>query len=165
MDDHFTAMLHAEEKQTMSYALTERSAARGPASLLPVLTLPLSPLVVWAVNTGGEALRWLALGGLASSMSLTLLISLEAGLFSMMLFEPLRGFLRRAQYLFVTYSQAEPIHLVTPLVTMLAVVMPLPTELTTPPVTKMNFGMASHWDRFVTSLYGRPAKPVNEHLC
>ena len=106
-----------------SHVLTERRAARGPVSLWPLVTLPLSAVVVWAVNTGGEALRWLALGGLASSMSLTLLISLEAGLFTMMLFEPLRGFLRRAQYLFVPYSQTDPIHLVTPLVTMLALAM------------------------------------------
>jgi hypothetical protein len=106
-----------------SHVLTERSATRRSAILLPLVTLPFSAVVVWAVNTGGEALRWLALGGLASSMSLTLLISLEAGLFSMMLFEPLRGFLRRAQYLLVPYSQAEPIHLVTPLVTILALVL------------------------------------------
>jgi hypothetical protein len=49
-----------------------------------------------------------------------MLVSLEAGLFAMMLFEPLRGFLRRAQYLFLTYSQSDPIHVITPLITILA---------------------------------------------
>ncbi len=40
-----------------------------------------------------------------------------------MLFEPLRGFLRRAQYLFLPYSQTDPIHIVTPLVTLMAFAM------------------------------------------
>ena len=86
----------------------------------PALTLPLSAVVIWAVNTGGEAWRWLALGGLASSMVLSLVVSLEAGLIAMMLFEPLRGFLKRAQYIFLPYSQTDPIHIVTPMVTILA---------------------------------------------
>jgi hypothetical protein len=38
----------------------------------------------------------------------------------MMLFEPLRGFLRRAQYLFLPYTNTDPIHLVTPVVTFFA---------------------------------------------
>src|SRR6266550_7686264 len=107
--------------------LTERpirgGTARGPLKLWPVVTLPLSALTVWAVNGGGEALRWLGLGALAWSLALPLLVSLEAGLFAMMLFEPLRGFLRRAQYLFLPYSQTDPIHVVTPLVTLLAFAM------------------------------------------
>jgi len=87
------------------------------------VTLPLSAAVVWAVNSGGDALRWLGLGGLASAMALALFISLEAGLVAMMLFEPLRGFLRRVQYLFLPYSQTDPIHVVTPLVTILGFAM------------------------------------------
>ena len=88
-----------------------------------MVTLPLSAVVVWAVNSGGEALRWLGLGGLASAMTVALFMSLEAGLVAMMLFEPLRGFLRRVQYLFLPYSQTDPIHVVTPLVTILAFAM------------------------------------------
>src|SRR6266851_3417778 len=106
-----------------SRILVQDSRPRGPAKLWPLVTLPLSALAIWAVNAGGEALRWLGLGALAWSMALPLLISLEAGLFAMMLFEPLRGFLRRAQYLVLPYAQTEPIHIVTPLVTMLALGM------------------------------------------
>ena len=91
--------------------------------LWPLVTLPLSALATWAVNTGGEALRYVGLGAIAWSLALPLLVSLEAGLFAMMLFEPLRGFLRRTQYLFLPYSATDPIHIVTPLVTMLAFAM------------------------------------------
>lgn len=97
-----------------------RDNARSPLKLWPVVTFPISALAVWAINAGGEALRWLGLGAVAWSLALPLLISLEAGLFAMMLFEPLRGFLRRAQYLFLPYSATDPIHVVTPLVTMMA---------------------------------------------
>jgi hypothetical protein len=76
--------------------------------------------IIWAVSTGGEALRWLVLGGFGSVMVFCLMVSLEAGLIAMMVFEPLRGFLRRAQYLYLTYSQSDPIHIVTPVVTLLA---------------------------------------------
>jgi hypothetical protein len=106
-----------------SHVLTERRLSFRPTKLWPVVTVPLSAIVVWAVNSGGEALRWLGLGGLASAMVLALVVSLEAGLTAMMLFEPLRGFLRRVQYLFLPYSQMDPIHLVTPLVTMLGLAM------------------------------------------
>src|ERR1700730_6704191 len=110
-----------------SHVLTERPnelrAPRRPATLWPAVTLPLCAVIVWAVNSGGEALRWLTLGGLASAMTLALFISLEAGLIAMMLFEPLRGFLRRAQYLFLPYSSTDPIHLITPAVTALAFVL------------------------------------------
>lgn len=109
-----------------SNILTEPRTPRGAAKLWPIwpfVTLPLSALAVGAVNAGGEALRWLGLGALAWSLALPLLISLEAGLFAMMLFEPLRGFLRRAQYLFLPYSQTDPIHIVTPLITLMAFAM------------------------------------------
>ena len=106
-----------------SHVLTERNAPRRPTVLWPVVTLPLSAVVVWAVNTGGEALRWLGIGALAWSLAIPMLISLEAGLLAMMLFEPLRGFLRRVQYLFLPYAQSDPIHLVTPLITLMACIM------------------------------------------
>ena len=101
----------------------ERIATRRQLKLWPLVTLPLSALAAWAVNAGGEALRWVGLGAIAWSLTLALLVSLEAGLFAMMLFEPLRGFLRRAQYLFLPYSSTDPIHIVTPLVTLLALAM------------------------------------------
>jgi hypothetical protein len=101
----------------------DESGPRRPLALWPLVTMPLSALAVWAVNAGGEALRWVGLGAVAWSMALPLLVSLEAGLFAMMLFEPLRGFLRRAQYLYLPYSQTDPIHLVTPLITTMAFAM------------------------------------------
>lgn len=117
-----------DESQFMSsHVLTERpitrKAPRRPLKLWPLVTLPLSALAICAVNAGGEALRWLGLSAIAWSLALPLLVSLEAGLFAMMLFEPLRGFLRRAQYLFLPYSQTDPIHIVTPLITLMAFAM------------------------------------------
>jgi hypothetical protein len=85
--------------------------------------LPLSTLCAWAVSAGGQALRGLVLSGLGWLLALPLLVSLEAGLIAMMLFEPMRGFLRRAQYLFVPYSQTDPIHIITPIVTLVAFAM------------------------------------------
>jgi hypothetical protein len=107
----------------MSQALIQASAPRRPLKLWPLVTLPLSALAAWAVNAGGEALRWLGLGTIAWTLALALFVSLEAGLFAMMLFEPLRGFLRRAQYLFLPYSTTDPIHVVTPLITVMAFAM------------------------------------------
>src|ERR1700730_12127872 len=110
-----------------SHVLTERPnelrAPRRPATLWPAVTLPLCAVIVWAVNSGGEALRWLTLGGLASAMTLALFISLEAGLIAMMLFEPLRGVLSRAEYLFRHYSEGNFGSLVAPRVTILAFAM------------------------------------------
>jgi len=106
-----------------SQVLTERRKPQGPAKLWPMLMLPLSALAVWAVNAGGEALRWVGLGAVAWSLAIPMLVSLEAGLFAMMLFEPLRGLLRRAQYLFLPYTATDPIHLVTPAVTFLGLVL------------------------------------------
>jgi hypothetical protein len=107
----------------MSQALIQANAPRRPLKLWPLVTLPLSALAAWAVNAGGEALRWLGLGTITGALALALFASLEAGLFAMMLFEPLRGFLRRAQYLFLPYSQTDPIHVVTPLITLMAFAM------------------------------------------
>lgn len=98
----------------------EQYAPRRRIKLWPMVTLPLSALAVWAVNAGGEALRWVGLGAVAWALAVPVLVSLEAGLFAMMLFEPFRGFLRRAQYLFLPYTPTDPIHVVTPLVTLLA---------------------------------------------
>src|SRR5262245_29103907 len=106
-----------------SQVITAPTSSRGPARLWPLATLPTSVLVVWAVNTGGEALRWLGLTGLTWALMLPLLVSLEAGLVGLMLFEPLRGFIRRAQYLFLPYTQSDPIHVVTPVITLIAFIV------------------------------------------
>ena len=102
--------------------IARRSTSRGPAKLWPIATLPTSAFVVWAVSSGGEALRWLGLTGMAWALAVPMLASLEAGLLAMMIFEPMRGLLRRAQYLFLTYTQSDPIHVITPLITLLAFV-------------------------------------------
>ena len=75
---------------------------------------------ILAIAAGGQILRTWLLGALVWLMAMPLLVSLEAGLVAMMLFEPLRGLLRRAQYLFVDYGDQDPIHILTPLVTVLA---------------------------------------------
>src|SRR5215831_7617385 len=100
--------------------LVESSSRRPRLKLWPLGSLPLSMLILWVANTGGEALRWLVLGGFASAMVFCLMLSLEAGMIAMIVFEPLRGFLRRAQYLYLTYSASDPIHIVTPVVTLVA---------------------------------------------
>lgn len=79
-----------------------------------------SAFTVWAIAAGGQGLRAWLLGALLSLLTLPLLVSLEATLFAMMLFEPFRGLLRRAQYLLVEYSNQDPIHLLTPIVTVVA---------------------------------------------
>jgi hypothetical protein len=106
----------------MSHVLTQPTPRRQ-LKLWPLVTFPLSGLVVLFLNAGGEALRWLGIGTLTWTLALPLLISFEAGLFGMMLFEPFRGFLRRAQYLFLPYTQTDPIHIVTPIVTLLALAL------------------------------------------
>jgi len=80
----------------------------GRLPLWPAVILPVTTLSTWAIAAGGQALRGLILSGLGWLLALPLLVSLEAGLFAMMLFEPLRGFLRRAQYIFLPYSQTDP---------------------------------------------------------
>ena len=79
-----------------------------------------SALTVWAIAAGGQGLRAWLLSALLSLLTLPLLVSLEATLFALMLFEPFRGLLRRAQYLLVEYSNQDPIHLLTPIVTVVA---------------------------------------------
>ena len=56
-------------------------------------------------------------------MALPLFAGLEAGLVAMMLFEPVRGIARRAQYPFVDYAAQDPIHLLTPIVTLVAFIL------------------------------------------
>ena len=51
---------------------------------------------VLAVAAGGQVLRTWLLTALVWLMAMPLLVSLEAGLIAMMVFEPLRGVLRRA---------------------------------------------------------------------
>ena len=83
---------------------------------------------VLAVTAGGQVLRTWLLTAVVWVMALPLLVSLEAGLIAMMLFEPLRGVIRRAQYLFVDYSNSDPIHLLTPIVTLLALILLLKNQ-------------------------------------
>src|SRR5438094_5068959 len=78
---------------------------------------------VLAIAAGGQVLRMWLLTALVWLMAMPLLVSLEAGLVAMMFFEPVRGILRRAQYLFLDYSAQDPIHLLTPIVTLMAFVM------------------------------------------
>ena len=86
--------------------------------LLPVQAV--CAFTIWAVINGGQWLRSWLLGAIMFVMALPLLLSLDASLIAMMMFEPLRGFLRRAQYLIVPYSQTDPIHILTPVVTIAA---------------------------------------------
>ncbi|MDH3528662.1 MAG: O-antigen ligase family protein [Acidobacteriota bacterium] len=74
----------------------------------------------WAIVSGGGNLRMLALGTTAAVLLLPFLFSLEAGLLAVVTFEPFRGILRRAQYLIVPYSEYEPIHLITPAISLVA---------------------------------------------
>lgn len=101
-------------------------AQLNPSRPLRALTLLLAPLsalssvLAFAITSGGGILRGLMLGGALWLMALPVLFSLEAGMVAILLFEPLRGFLRRAQFIFVEYTTNDPIHLVTPLITVLA---------------------------------------------
>ena len=79
-----------------------------------------SVFTVWAIAAGGQTLRAWILTALLWLMTLPLLVSLESTLVAMMLFEPFRGLLRRAQYLIVDYTTQDPIHLLTPIVTVVA---------------------------------------------
>jgi hypothetical protein len=80
----------------------------------------ITALGVWAAASGGQIFRAFALGSVTLSMITALVVSFEAGLTAMILFEPFRGLLRRVQYLIVPYSNSEPIHLITPVVTFCA---------------------------------------------
>jgi hypothetical protein len=87
-----------------------------------------SLFTVWAISAGGQTLRAWILTAMLWLMTLPLLVSLESTLVALMIFEPFRGFLRRAQYLLVEYSTQDPIHLLTPIVTFFAMVSLLRRE-------------------------------------
>jgi hypothetical protein len=78
---------------------------------------------IFAIAAGGQVLRTWLLSALVWLMAMPLFVGLEAGLIAMMLFEPIRGVARRAQYLFVDYAPQDPIHLLTPIVTFFALVL------------------------------------------
>ena len=75
---------------------------------------------VLAVIAGGQLLRGWILTALFFLMAFPLMVSLEASMVAMIMFEPFRGLTRRLQYLIVDYSQFDPIHVLTPMVTLMA---------------------------------------------
>ncbi|MGZ9270615.1 MAG: hypothetical protein ACXW6T_15965, partial [Candidatus Binatia bacterium] len=106
----------------MSATIYQQQQVR-PRKLTLLWLAPLqaaSVFTVWAISAGGQTLRAWILTALFWLMTLPLLVSVESTLVAMMLFEPFRGLLRRAQYLIVDYTTQEPIHLLTPIVTMMA---------------------------------------------
>lgn len=99
---------------------------RKRSTFLWLIPTQMMALAAAAGAAAGENLLRLALlGGMLSTMLIPLLASLEAGLFAIMIFEPFRGFLRRAQYILVPYSDTEPIHLLVPIATLCAFLMVL----------------------------------------
>lgn len=100
--------------------------ARQPTRSMWVWFLPVQAAVaftIFAIAAGGQVLRTWLLSALVWLMAMPLFLGLEAGLLAMMLFEPFRGVARRAQYLFVDYAAQDPIHLLTPIVTLFALVL------------------------------------------
>src|SRR5256714_114889 len=85
---------------------------------LPVQAV--AAFTVLAIASGGQMLRTWLLGALLWLMGLPLLVSLEAGLVALVVFEPFRGLIRRAQYLCLDYAAEDPIHVLTPIVTIFA---------------------------------------------
>jgi O-Antigen ligase len=85
-----------------------------------LITQATAAIGAWAIVSGGNTFRMFALGTVAAGLLVPLTVSLEAGMLAMVIFEPFRGVLRRAQYLIVPYSQNEPIHLITPFVAFVA---------------------------------------------
>ena len=102
-----------------------RRVPRRSSFLWLIPTQMMAIFVAISAAMGENLLRLSLLGGMLSAMIVPLLISLEAGLLAVMIFEPFRGFLRRAQYILVPYSQTEPIHLLVPIVTLCAFIMVL----------------------------------------
>ncbi|HEV2904566.1 MAG TPA: O-antigen ligase family protein [Pyrinomonadaceae bacterium] len=107
----------------MSTAVQQAPQPRKLAILWMAPLQAASLFTVWAIGSGGETLRMWLLAAMVWLMSLPLLAGLEGALIAMMVFEPFRGLLRRAQYLFVNYSSDDPIHLVTPIVTLIAMMV------------------------------------------
>lgn len=101
----------------------------SPASVIWIgITQALTIAGSWAIVSGGNLLRMFTLGSVTLALLIPLMVGLEAGLIGMIIFEPFRGFLRRAQYLIVPYSSNEPIHLITPIVTIIAFLLVLAKE-------------------------------------
>jgi hypothetical protein len=94
------------------------------------ITQTIATVTGWAIVSGEQIFRAFGLGAVTLGMLLPLAASLEAGLMAMIVFEPFRGFLRRAQYLIVPYSQSEPIHLITPVITFFAFLIVLQRKKT-----------------------------------
>ena len=109
------------EMTSIAYAETP-AAPRRPNWIWFAPMPPAIAFTVLAIGAGGQMLRAWLLSALVWLMAMPLLVSLEAGLIAMMVFEPLRGVLRRAQYLVVGYADQDPIHLLTPIVTLFALV-------------------------------------------
>ncbi len=99
-------------------------ARRSPIVWLAPLQA-ICAFTVLAIIGGGQILRSWILAALFFLMALPLALGLEAGLAAMILFEPFRGLIRRAEYLIVDYSQFDPIHVLTPIVALVALGMML----------------------------------------
>ena len=113
----------------MSAVLTAHPGRPRKLAILWIAPLQAAGLfTVWAITAGGEILRSWLMTATMCLMTLPLLIGLEGTLLAMMLFEPFRGILRRAQYLIVDYSAQDPIHVVTPVVTFIALIALLRKE-------------------------------------
>ncbi|HEX8286909.1 MAG TPA: hypothetical protein VF556_02880 [Pyrinomonadaceae bacterium] len=97
-----------------------RRAKKRPAFVWLIPTQLMALATAAGAAAGENLLRLVLLGGMLSTMLVPLMISLEAGLMAIMIFEPFRGFLRRAQYILVPYSQTEPIHMLVPIATICA---------------------------------------------
>ena len=95
-------------------------ASRRSALLWFAPLQAIAAFTILAIASGGQMLRTWLLGALLWILGLPLLVSLEAGLLAMILFEPFRGLIRRAQFLFLEYASEDPIHVLTPIVTIFA---------------------------------------------
>ncbi|MFN0119013.1 MAG: hypothetical protein ACKV2V_00775 [Blastocatellia bacterium] len=73
------------------------------------------------ISGTAEDQRILLLVGLTAIMLLPFFSGIEAGMTALMLFEPLRGIIRRAQYLLIPYQPSDPIHLLTPVITLIII--------------------------------------------
>ena len=106
-----------------SLAQAERMLPRRSALVWLAPVQAAAVFTVLAIVGGAQMLRAWLLSALVWVLALPILVSLEAGLVAMMLFEPLRGLIRRSQYLIVEYATQDPIHLVSPIVTVMALVV------------------------------------------
>ena len=127
----------------MSTTVYEQVSKPRKSTLLWLAPIQAASLfTVWAIVSGGQTLRAWILTALLWLMTLPLLVSLESTLIAMISFEPLRGLIRRAQYLIVDYTGDDPIHLLTPLVTLMA---PSACPLRTTSIAAAR-SLIQHWD-------------------